>query len=218
MQKSWDEQYGQQGQVWGERPGELALFLVGNRHRLGLPGRLVDILDIGCGYGRDAMYISRNVPCRITGVDASANAVAMAEELSSREPGQDVRFRCCDFGELTASDYDVVFMSNLYQVLRLEERQRLCEVVRAVLRHDGFLLLSTLSVNDPEHRGKGEPVEGEVNSFGDGRYVHLCTREELEADFDFIEISELFEHEYDEPRADGEHHHISWILVGRRGV
>jgi SAM-dependent methyltransferase len=215
---SWDEQYGQQGQVWGEGPGELALFLVGNRQRLGLPEGPVDILDIGCGYGRDALYIAESIPCRIMGIDTSATAVAMAGELAGRKPGWNVEFRCCDFGDVAGSDYDVVFMSNLYHILRPDERRRLREAVRAVLRPGGLLLVCTLSVNDPEHEGKGEPVENEPNSFVDEKYVHLCTREELEADFDFIEIGELFEREYAEPRAGGEHHHISWILSGRHRV
>jgi len=215
MQMSWDRQYGQDGHVWGKRPGELALFLVENRRRLGLPESPVDILDLGCGYGRDALYVSRSIPCRILGIDSSANAVAMAQDLCCRESSGSVEFRCCDFGEVGASGYDVVFMANLYQVLRPDERRRLRDASRRVLRPGGLLLLSTLSVNDPEHRGKGRPVENDANSFVDEKYVHLCTKAELEAEFGFIEIGGLFEREYDEPRAGGTHHHISWILWGR---
>ncbi len=41
-----------------------------------------------------------------------------------------------------------------------------------------------------------------------------CTKEELEEDFQFLSIKELYEHRYDEPRAHGEtHHHISWTLI-----
>ena len=213
---SWDEQYGEMGQVWGEGPGELALYLAANRRRLGLPEGPVDILDIGCGYGRDAVYLAGSIPGRVLGIDPSAKAIAMARDLAGSEPGREVEFRCCDFGDLAGSDCDVVFTSNLYHILRPEERWRLCEVVRGVLRPGGLLLLSAHSVNDPEHYGKGEPVEGEAGSFVGSRYVHLFTREELEADFDFIEIDELFEHEYEEPRADRAHHHVAWILAGRR--
>jgi len=212
---SWDRQYGQDGQVWGEGPGELALFLVQNWRRLGLPESPVDILDLGCGYGRDALYISRSIPCRILGIDSSANAVAMARDLCGRESLESVQFRCCDLEEVDVAGYDVVFMSNLYQVLRPDERARLRAAARRALRPGGLLLLSTHSVNDPEHRGKSRPVENDANSLVDEKYVHLCTKAELEADFDFIEVGGLFEREYDEPRAGGKHHHISWILWGR---
>jgi 2-polyprenyl-3-methyl-5-hydroxy-6-metoxy-1,4-benzoquinol methylase len=218
MQTSWEDQYSKHGQIWGERPSELALFVIANRQRLGLPERRIDILDIGCGYGRDAIYMSQSFPCRITGIDNSEKAIALANELCGEGPDEVMQFRCCAFRQLTASQYDVVFMSNLYQVLRPEEREWLRETVRMNLRRNGHLFLSTLSVNDPEHYGRGEPVANELNSFIDVKYVHLCTRQELEADFDFIDIQELFEHEYDEPRTDGVHHHISWILYGRLTV
>ncbi len=182
---------------------------------MGLPERRIDVLDIGCGYGRDATYMSQSFPCRVLGIDNSENAITLANELCKERPGRNIQFRCCDFGQLTAAEYDMVFMSNLYHTLTPEERERLRETLKMTLRHNGYLFLSTLSVNDPEHYGKGKPVENEVNSFIDVKYVHLCTRQELEADFDFIEIKELFEHEYDEPRTDGEHHHVSWIMYGR---
>ncbi|UCC60273.1 MAG: hypothetical protein JSV02_00150, partial [Dehalococcoidia bacterium] len=83
---------------------------------------------------------------------------------------------------------------------------------------NGHLFLSTLSVNDPEQYGSCIPGAIEINSFIDTKYIYLCTRQELEADFDFIDIKELFEHKYDEPRTDGTHHHISWILYGRLAV
>ena len=83
------------------------------------------------------------------------------------------------------------------------------------LKPGGLLFLSTLSVRDPEHYGKGSPVPGEPNSFVDKVYLHLFAREELMHDFGFLEIKELYEHEYAEPRATGEaHHHILWILNG----
>jgi len=85
-----------------------------------------------------------------------------------------------------------------------------------VLKPNGLLFLSTLSTRDPEHSEKGTPISGEINSFVDNVYLHLCERSELEEDFSFLKIEELYEHEYFEPRATGEtHHHISWILVSR---
>jgi hypothetical protein len=53
-----------------------------------------------------------------------------------------------------------------------------------------------------------------ISSFINNKYLHFCTKEELEDDFQFLSIKELYEHRYDEPRACGEtHHHISWILI-----
>ena len=81
------------------------------------------------------------------------------------------------------------------------------------------MFLSTLSVHDPEHHGKGEPVPGEEGSFVDKMYLHLSTGPELEREFGFLRLLSLEEHEFDEPRADGAvHHHVLWLLVAQKAA
>jgi len=178
------------------------------------------ILDIGCGYGRDALYLSQHIDCKILGIDSSKEAIQMALRNLSNNTAGGIKFRCCSFTRLgpNGAKYDIVFISNLYQLLRSSQRKELREVVRRVLKSGGVLFLSTLSINDPEHRGRGTPIAGEVNSYLDDRYnkyLHFCTGEELEHDFSYLNILRLIEHEYSEPRANGEtHHHISWVLAG----
>lgn len=110
--------------------------------------------------------------------------------------------------------YDVVFVSNLYQILQRKQRKELRKKIANILKPEGLLFLNTLSLNDPEEYGKGEPCPDEHHSFINNKYLHFCTQEELKEDFQFLSIKELYEHEYDEPRAQGEtHHHISWMLI-----
>lgn len=213
----WDKEYESHERVWGEEPSELARAALTRLAEHSLDGDVLTVLDIGCGYGRDAMYLSQHCRCRVLGIDVSERAIDIANRTLARVGGAVVGFRCCGFGELEHREYDVVYISNLYQVLRPGERHELRRAVMRTLRPGGTLFLSTLSVSDPQHAGKGATVCGDPNSFVDRRYVHLCTREELLDDFAFIDVSELYEHEYHEPRANGEvHHHISWILVGER--
>jgi hypothetical protein len=97
----------------------------------------------------------------------------------------------------------------------MEERNALRNTIEKRLKPGGMLFLSMLSPSDPEHFGKGKRIENEDNSFQDERFLHFCTREELERDFSFLNIEELFEHEYYESRSNGEvHHHILWLLLG----
>jgi len=166
----------------------------------------MEILDIACGYGRDALYLAGSINCCVLGIDNSNEAVDIEACIE---------FRCYDFTQAPERKFDVVFASNLYHLLRPEERQALRNIICKCLKSQGTLFLSTLSPNDPEHGGKGKPVDSEANSFVDQRYLHFCTREELEQDFGFLTIRELSEHEYYEPRSDGEvHHHIIWLLMG----
>jgi len=174
-------------------------------------------LDIGCGYGRDVFYFSDNIRCRILGIDISRKAIEIASDTTFKtQKGDDVKFECCNFTELRDCKYDLVFISNLYQLLKKDERQELRKTIMRTLAPNGLLFLSTLSVRDPKHYGKGIPVSDESNSFQEKVYIHFCTREELIEDFAFLNVKELYEHEYYEPRANGEvHHHISWILIGK---
>jgi len=213
---SWDSEYKSYERVWGEQPSELARAALQylQRHMPDADG--LTILDIGCGYGRDAFYLLDNMKCSIVAVDRSQNAIDIAARTVGEGGREGVEFRCCDFVELNEGGYDVVFLSNLYQVLRRDERDALRKAVGRLLKPGGLLFLSTLSVADPEHSGKGTPIPDDPNSFFDRGFVHLSTGEELADHFDLLDIAELYEHEFHEPRANGEvHHHISWILVGR---
>jgi len=212
----WDEQYRKKGRVWGDRPSELAKvafqYLQGH-----MPNQELNILDIGCGYGRDALYLSKNANWRILGIDVSEEAVGIASRTALESGTENVEFEHQDFRELQGGECDIILSSNVYQILRTDERKEFRETIARILNPSGLLFFSTLSARDPEHSGKGTPLTGEPNSYQDVVYLHLCTREELGKDFYFLKIEELYEHRYDEPRVTGEiHHHISWILIGQK--
>jgi len=212
---AWDDEYAKHKQLWGKGPSELALAAVSHLKKNKPDKEILSVLDIGCGYGRDAFYFLENLDCEILGIDISEKAIEIASNTAIEKGTGDIRFECRDFREPVDGNYDIVYFSNLYQLLDSDTRKDLKNAAAKALKPQGLLFLSTLSVSDPEHYGKGEPIPGEPNSFYDGRYLHLCTREELMEDFSFLDIREFYEHEYDEPRATGEtHHHISWILMG----
>jgi SAM-dependent methyltransferase len=216
----WDDAYRDGGRPWGESPSLLAVVAVERLRAMADSG--LDILDIGCGYGRDSRHLSRELHAAVLGVDPSAEGIAAAV---AAEPGKLIEFRQAEFegverevrqGRRTA--FDVVFASNLYQLLEPREREGFRRALGVLLEPAGLLFLSTLSTHDPQHYGEGEPVPGERDSFARPGYLHFCREQELRADFSFLSVEELSEREYDEPHADGcSHRHVSWILVARRG-
>ncbi len=209
----WDEQYKEKKYLWGKEPSELAK-VASQYLRENMIGQEFSVLDIGCGYGRDAIFLSKEHDCTVLGIDVSGEAIGIASKAVPESLRIQLDFRQYDFKEFFGDRYDIVFSSSLYQLLREDDRREFVRTVLRVTRPNGILFLSTLSVNDPEHGKKTVPIRGETNSYQDVVYLHLCSRDELLHDFADLQIRELFEHEFYEPRVTGEtHHHISWILI-----
>ena len=212
----WEKRYLNEKQIWGQNPSELAQAAVHYiQENLSSSERLL-IADIGCGYGRDAIYLSQTLKSQVIGVDRSENAIKLAIESLAKVPDAKVRFQRVDFRDLDEQTLDVVFARNIYQLLKNSERAEFREMVKRTLKPHGLLFLMTLSTRDPQHYGKGTPVPDDVDSFQDTTFLHLCTKEELVNDFLFLRISELYEHEFDEERTTTPHHHISWIMVAEK--
>lgn len=201
-------------------PSELGLAAVAYIEEDKLSSQPLRILDIGCGNGRDALYVVEHLNCSVLGIDSSEEAIEIASSTALETQREKVQFRCCDFRELKGDEYDIVLSSGVYHFLNKNERRLFRGTVMRLLKPHGLLFLSTLSVGDTEYYGKGKPLPEEPNSFlyeyspGKRVYLHFCTREELVVDFTFIDIKELYEHEQYDPRVKGPINYIPWILIG----
>ena len=217
MQMNWDDEYAGSRKIWGDVPSELAVVMVDYLRKSNLAQRRLAMLDIGCGYGRDEIYLVKQLNCTIKAIDSSEKAISAARNAVSELNISNVEFVMCNFTELADGEYDVVFISNLYHSLEAHERKELRDKLKNLLGLNSMLFLNALSINDTEEYGKGTPVENELHSFRGRKYLHFCTGEELRSDFDFLSIRELYERKYDEPHYQGKtHHHISWMLIGQK--
>ena len=219
----WDETYARLGRRWGVGPSELAVLAEERLATLGRRGPLLRVLDLGCGYGRDTFHLRDRLGGSVVGVDASAEAISLAErrreELArgAETFAHGLRFVHARLEELEAGWFDVVVTNGLYHLLEPAGREALTACVGRHLAPGGLLFLATLSPHDLEHYGKGAPVAGELDSFVDDVYLHFARERELRDAFEFLDVRELYAHEYMEPQADGTvHHHVFWILVGAR--
>jgi cyclopropane fatty-acyl-phospholipid synthase-like methyltransferase len=179
----WERRYLNEKQIWGQNPSELAQAAVHYIQENRSSSESLLITDIGCGYGRDAIYLSQTLKSQVLGVDRSENAIRLAIDSLSKVPDTRVRFQQVDFRDLDEQRFDTVFTRNMYQLLKNSERAEFREMVKRTLKPQGLLFLMTLSTSDTQHYGKGTPVPDEANSFRDTTFLHLCTREELVKDF-----------------------------------
>ncbi len=212
----WNKTYTNQNKVWGDQPSPLAIYACNTLKESSQFKKVTDIfiLDLGCGYGRDTIFLAQHLPCHILGLDSSEKAIEMARAHIPKTLIHRIELLCYDFTHMS-DKYDIIFVASLYHVLPPDEREKLRETIKRCLKKDGVLFLSTFSVNDPQHYGKGTAVENEKNAYIDEIYLHFNSRADLEKDFDFLNISALFERDYRERHDTGEHHHVSWIMMGK---
>jgi SAM-dependent methyltransferase len=212
---SCNDIYARGRRLWGSNPSELALIAVAYIKDHPLRARRGRIVDIGCGYGRNSFYLSDQLRQPVLGIDVSSLAIDEALDAGGR-PGGDVVFQCRGFMDVEDERFDILFASNFYHVLRPKDRETFRRKIPDLMHEESLLFLNTMSVRDEEEFGKGEPVEGESNSFVGEKYLHFSTRSELLDEFGFLEVLELFEHSYAEPHLDSTHNHTSWVLIGGR--
>jgi len=219
----WEKRYATDGRLWGDGPSELARLAVA-RLRPSVAGAAgagpLELIDVGCGYGRDSRYLAAELGCRVLGLDPSPAAVAAARK--ARRPGLDVEYEAGDAATLAddsaqAGRFDVAFAANVYHLLSPGGRREFAAALAALVRPGGLLFLSTLSPRDPQHYAVGEPVRGEERSWVEYVYLHFCTADELTADFSAFTVLDVEERSYEEHNAGGVvHRHASWFLEGRR--
>ena len=90
------------------------------------------MLDIGCGYGRDAKYLSTALGIGVTGIDSSGSAIDTAKENNTG-----IEFACADFERSELGTFNVIYASNVYQILKPDDRHSLVEFVKNRLSPGG---------------------------------------------------------------------------------
>ena len=83
----WNNTYSHEKRVWGDRPSEAALFTYNylKQSRQFHDSKDIFVLDMGCGYGRDAVFLAHDLPCHVLGLDSSEKAIEMARESLPKE-------------------------------------------------------------------------------------------------------------------------------------
>lgn len=107
------------------------------------------VLDLGCGQGRDALFIAR-LGHRVHGVDISGTGITQMLEDAERE-GLDVTGVVADIVAYQPQrDYDVVVLDRVLHMLN-DDRARLAvlEKAGAVTRSGGFVLIADTPRSQP---------------------------------------------------------------------
>ena len=112
------------------------------------------LLDVGSGIGGPARYLARRFGCRVTGIDLTAEFVAVAKKLTARLGlAERVRF---EQGDALALPFESGSFSGAYSMnvsMNIADKAALYREIRRVLKPGGWLVLSEVA------RGGGAPID-----------------------------------------------------------
>ncbi|MFI0929112.1 class I SAM-dependent methyltransferase [Streptomyces sp. NPDC021012] len=106
------------------------------------------VLDLGCGPGRNALYLA-SAGYEVTGIDLSPTAVAWAEERAAAAGAGNVRFVCGDaFTAALDGPYDLVYDSGCFHHLPPHRRISYLALLDRVLAPGGHLALTAFAAGE----------------------------------------------------------------------
>ena len=145
------------------------------------------VLDLGCGNGRNLIWLSQQYGVRGVGYDISAEAVKQAKRLSA-ELGLTLSYEATSIARpipLPDDSQALVLDMMTSHFLKAPEREALIQEIFRVLRPGGFLFYKTFLLDEDSHAKRmiQENPADEKNTYIHpkiGVPEHVSTQEEIE--------------------------------------
>lgn len=129
----YEDKYKQDGYYWGITPNRLCYEIM----KLMPPTKPYRILDIGCGEGKDAVFLAKN-GYQVSAFDLADSGLKKARELADRNH-VDVDFFRANINEFILKDtYDIIFSSGVFHYLEQEKRKDFVEMLKKHTAENGL--------------------------------------------------------------------------------
>lgn len=101
------------------------------------------VLDIGCGWGGSAKYLTENYDVQVIGITVSQQQTDFAQEICKGLP---VEIRLQDYRDVN-EPFDRVFSIGMFEHVGVKNYRTYMAKVHSLLPHDGLFLLHTIGGN-----------------------------------------------------------------------
>ena len=170
----YDHLYARESYYWGTKPAAFLDSLIALRP----PGRDTRVLDIGCGEGKDAVYLATK-GYTVSAFDLSGNGIRKAQKLAAGA-GVSIDAFVADLHSFQADGpFDILYSSGTIQYLRPTQKQAFFERCQAMTRLHGLhyfnVFVDKPFLPPPPDLEPGETLwkTGELFSFYADWKIHL---------------------------------------------
>jgi SAM-dependent methyltransferase len=194
--------------AYGELPSEAA------RQLAKILKKGAKVVDIGCGYGRDSIFLA-NEGFEVTGIDTSRRGI-MAAQLWAREKGVEVTFMNRDLMEsrLPERSFDCLLCVNTIEFLDARKRSKSGHAIWKLAAEGAHIGLMVHSTEDPDLR-QGKGMGDNTWEVMPGLQKHFFTEREIRSIFpDYKQIRmEVITVTEQVPE---KRNHRYWLFIGQR--
>ncbi len=155
----YDQRYDTDGYYWGLIPNHLCYEIL----RLKPPVKPYKVLDIGCGEGKDAVFLARN-GYEVTAFDLSEQGLSKARELASNF-GVNVDFFKANVRDYRLEmDYDIIFSSGVFHYIPQALRENFVDNLKSHTTEGGINVINVFVkkpfIADPQDMEADELAAG----------------------------------------------------------
>jgi len=135
-----------------------------------------NILEIGCGNGRDAKFFSSQGH-HVTGLDISCEAIELCKKLYSNKSLEFFFGTIADIARMNKIKYDLIYSRFVIHAMSLHEELKTLKMSYELLNIDGQFFTECRSIKDPLSR-KGDKLSQTERV--DGHYRRFIILKEFE--------------------------------------
>lgn len=177
----YDERYEKEGYYWGLLPNRICYDIM----KLLPPIKPYRVLDIGCGEGKDAVFMAK-CGYAVTAFDVSEQGIEKAKRLAEHNNVNVHFFKADIFDYHPETEYDIIFCSGMLHFIPQSRREELCSSLKSHTTDMGINALNvfvkkpfiTRSFDNPEDEKLRHPwYSGELFGYYHDWVFHTCREE-----------------------------------------
>jgi tellurite methyltransferase len=157
--KQYNKLYKQNKNVWGEQPNKLLEMIWQDVD----PGS--HVLDLGCGQGRDALFLAKK-NFKVIAIDSAQSGIDGLNKFITENKLDNIQAACKNIEDfiIEPDKYSIINAMNIFQFLDKGDSLNMIKNIQASLKLDGFVIIAGFSVDDSSFKeGKGFFDKNELN-------------------------------------------------------